>query len=154
MENTKIEQFWYFTFGHGQEHFGKYTKIYGTKMSAHNAMFNKFGAKWAMQYSSEGKAGVVEFNLTELEFKIQPSQFHVRIKELMDKDVVYQDEEDPEGYFVPCNELFCWGTSDSEDITEESLPVFEKALADCKGCHVTAASLYCARIRKERPQVV
>lgn len=53
---------------------------------------------------------------------------------------------------VNCNDLFYWACSDGEDITEETLPQFHQAVKDCKEDESLAAWLYCARIRKMRPQ--
>lgn len=53
---------------------------------------------------------------------------------------------------VGCNDIFFWGCADAEDINEETLPLYHKALEDCGENHEVAAMLYCARIRKERLQ--
>lgn len=45
------KQWWTFTFGYGQEHEGKYVKIYGTYDSARKKMFKQYGQEWAFQYS-------------------------------------------------------------------------------------------------------
>lgn len=60
-------------------------------------------------------------------------------------------------FYVNCNDLFFWGCADSEEITQESVDVLEKALADCKAVNmvtgtIEAGSLYAARIRNMRPQ--
>lgn len=47
------EQWWVFTFGCGQEHYGYIVKVQGTFSSARSKMFNKYGDKWAFQYSLE-----------------------------------------------------------------------------------------------------
>lgn len=44
---------WVFTFGYGQEHEGKYVKIRGTYDEAREKMIEKYGDKWAFQYSRE-----------------------------------------------------------------------------------------------------
>lgn len=44
-------QCWIFTFGVGQEHEGFYVKIYGTHDEARKKMIEKYGTKWAFQYS-------------------------------------------------------------------------------------------------------
>lgn len=46
------EQWWVFTFGCGQEHAGYYVKVYGTYGGARAKMFEKYGDKWAFQYSA------------------------------------------------------------------------------------------------------
>lgn len=43
-------QNWYFSFGHGQIHRGRYVKIFGTFRSARDQMFAHFGPRWSMQY--------------------------------------------------------------------------------------------------------
>lgn len=45
------ENCWIFTFGCGQEHAGRYVKIYGTYGEARQKMVEKYGSKWAFQYS-------------------------------------------------------------------------------------------------------
>lgn len=44
-------QTWTFTFGFGQEHEGKYVRIKGTFGEAREKMMEKYGDKWAFQYS-------------------------------------------------------------------------------------------------------
>lgn len=44
---------WYFTFGSGQKHNGKYFVIVGISENARRKMFERFGPKWSMQYSEE-----------------------------------------------------------------------------------------------------
>lgn len=46
-------QWYYFTFGFGQENAGHYVKIYGTYGEAREKMFERYGSKWAFQYSEE-----------------------------------------------------------------------------------------------------
>lgn len=53
MNEEKI--WWAFTFGHGQKHFNKYVKIYGTYNEARNAMVLRFNNTWSMQYKYESK---------------------------------------------------------------------------------------------------
>lgn len=60
------EKDWYFTFGCGQVHAGHYHVIHGTKDSAREEMFQRFGPKWSMQYDSAEAAGVERWNLKEL----------------------------------------------------------------------------------------
>lgn len=52
---------------------------------------------------------------------------------------------------VNCRDLFLWGTADSEELTEETLPEFEQALTDAAETY-RGPDLYCARRRKMRPQ--
>ena len=47
------EQWWYFTFGSGQKHAGKYVKIKGDYGTARQKMCEKYGIKWAFQYSEK-----------------------------------------------------------------------------------------------------
>ena len=49
----KKEEYWIFTFGSGQKHEGRYTKIKGTFNSARQKMFERYGRAWAFQYSEE-----------------------------------------------------------------------------------------------------
>ena len=46
-----------------------------------------------------------------------------------------------------CNDLFWWAVGDGEDITEETLPEFNKAIDDCKGDKGLGVWLYCCRMR-------
>jgi len=47
------EEWWYFTFGCGQKHAGKYVKIMGTFNQARHKMFDKYGKDWGFQYSEK-----------------------------------------------------------------------------------------------------
>lgn len=48
------EKQWYiFTFGYSQQHQNQYVKIYGTYNSARQKMFDKYGNKWAFQYTED-----------------------------------------------------------------------------------------------------
>lgn len=61
------EQYWIFTFGHGQKHFPGYAKIYGTYGSARTEMVRRFGDKWAFQYPWEDYDKVCKpWNLKEV----------------------------------------------------------------------------------------
>ncbi len=65
--NTKPEvREWIFTFGSGQQHAGCYHTITGTLDGARLRMFERFGPKWSMMYTSREKAGVYRFNLREV----------------------------------------------------------------------------------------
>lgn len=58
---------WIFTFGHGQDHFGKYVRISGDFATARARMFDRFDDRWSMQYDAEKGAEVIaRWNLTEL----------------------------------------------------------------------------------------
>ena len=45
-------EYWIFTFGYGQDHGGRFVKIYGSYGEARHKMFIKYGDKWAFQYSA------------------------------------------------------------------------------------------------------
>ena len=62
-------KFWFFTFGCGQQHAGKYVQIFGTYASARDLMVEEFGGKWSMQYDSAEEAGVEKWGYTLLEAK-------------------------------------------------------------------------------------
>lgn len=53
-------------------------------------------------------------------------------------------------FFINCNDVFAWGCSDSEDVTEPDIPALEKALEDAGG--IWGPLLYCARKCGMRPQ--
>ena len=48
-----MSEYYIFTFGQGQEHAGHYVKIFGTYGEAREKMFDRYGEKWAFQYSAE-----------------------------------------------------------------------------------------------------
>lgn len=66
--------------------------------------------------------------------------------------------------FANCNDLFFWGTADSEAVTPENIGELERACEDASrasrpdepkdtgGGYVYGASLFCARVRGMRPQ--
>ena len=60
----------------------------------------------------------------------------------------------PVTIFVNCNDLFYWATADAERLTPENIAEFEKALADMEkiGERFRGPELFCARVRKMRPQ--
>ena len=61
------EQWWYFTFGYGQEHGPNgYAKFWGTHSSARTAMHAQYGTKWAFQYPNEEKMGKDKRGLKEV----------------------------------------------------------------------------------------
>lgn len=67
MSKSKAVQDWYFTFGHGQEHFGGYVKINGTFADARMEMFARYKDKWSMQYDAvKGFEVVTRFSLVEV----------------------------------------------------------------------------------------
>jgi hypothetical protein len=70
------------------------------------------------------------------------------IQEIFDEQIAYKND----GYYIMCNDVFFWGAADLEEITEEFLPVFDRAVEDCGGEIEFGALLYCARQRRMRPQ--
>lgn len=61
----------------------------------------------------------------------------------------------PVTFLVNCNDVFFWGCADAEHVTRENVDELERAYADCRAAsgHPTyGAALFCARLRKERPQ--
>ena len=52
-------------------------------------------------------------------------------------------------FFILCNDLFHWGCSDLEPLTEETMPELARA---CKDAGDDGPLLYCARRRGMRPQ--
>lgn len=65
---------WIFTFGYDHVHpidgsplRDKYVVIYGTSSVAREEMMCMFGQKWSHQYPTEQAAGVVRFNLKQLD---------------------------------------------------------------------------------------
>lgn len=53
MNEVEGQKWWIFTFGCGHRFAGCYVKIYGTYGEAREKMCNKYGDKWAFQYSEE-----------------------------------------------------------------------------------------------------
>lgn len=55
-DNTPLQEpepeWWIFTFGCGQEHAGYYVRVFGTYGEARAKMCEKYGDKWAFQYSA------------------------------------------------------------------------------------------------------
>jgi hypothetical protein len=47
------ETLWYFTFGCGQIHAGYYVRFFGTFAEARRKMFERYGDRWAFQYSQQ-----------------------------------------------------------------------------------------------------
>lgn len=62
----------------------------------------------------------------------------------------------PVTFIVNCNDVFYWGCSDAETITEENITDFEQSFEDAKSAskvgEIYAPILFCARVRKMRPQ--
>ena len=61
------EQWWYFTFGYGQDPgIGYYTKYYGTYESARDQQVRLHGQRWCFQYDEDAfKPQIKEYNLKE-----------------------------------------------------------------------------------------
>ncbi len=57
---------WIFTFGYGHAFPNRYVKIWGTCASARAEMFERFGPKWAFQYTSDKEESLNSHNVTEL----------------------------------------------------------------------------------------
>lgn len=60
----------------------------------------------------------------------------------------------PVTFFIHCSDLFSWATADAEPLTPDTLPAFEKAIADVQaasGSSLWGPSLYAARQRRQRP---
>ena len=53
-------------------------------------------------------------------------------------------------FYVLCNDFFFWACSDAEDITEKNFHELEKAIKDAG--EQDGPLLFCARMRKMRPQ--
>lgn len=63
----------------------------------------------------------------------------------------------PVTFFVNCNDVFCWGCADGEDVTPANLGVLEQAIADCEAIDAVVGScyavdLFASRVRGMRPQ--
>lgn len=52
-EDIEDEEEWVFTFGYDQEHAGHYVIFSGTYSEARNKMCEKYGNRWAFQYSKK-----------------------------------------------------------------------------------------------------
>lgn len=74
----------------------------------------------------------------------------VLVSEYDVRESLYWDED--LNFYIICNDIFWWATSDAEDITEETLPILEQALEDAGDTGYDGPYLYCARQRKMRPQ--
>lgn len=63
----------------------------------------------------------------------------------------------PVTFMAICSDVFSWGCADCETITPENIEELERAFADTKAADpqlggILATSLFCARVRKMRPQ--
>lgn len=59
-------------------------------------------------------------------------------------------EYSPLKFFIHCNDVFVWGSSDCEDVSPENVGVLKQSYADSKDNNGNV--LFCARVRKMRPQ--
>lgn len=67
------------------------------------------------------------------------------------------NEYAPLTLFIDCSDAFWWGTADCEAVTPENVHILEEAFRDCKTAdpkygECYASLLFCARVRKVRPQ--
>jgi len=51
----EIPQNWLFSFGYGHAHPNRFIRIHGTRNSARNEMFCRYGGKWSFQYPGTAK---------------------------------------------------------------------------------------------------
>lgn len=61
----------------------------------------------------------------------------------------------PITFFVNCNDLFWWATSDAETVTPENIHLLEESIKDVEAVDdisELAGDLFCCRSRKMRPQ--
>jgi len=65
-------------------------------------------------------------------------------------NLMWRPEGNNPGFAVDCSDMFWWGCADAECLTPERLPNLIKAIED--GGEDDGLVLYCARIRKMRPQ--
>jgi hypothetical protein len=66
-------------------------------------------------------------------------------------------EHSPITLFVLCNDTFCWGSADAEEITIDNLSILKDAIRDVKEVDsvygtIWAPTLFCCRVRGMRPQ--
>lgn len=66
------------------------------------------------------------------------------------------NEYAPVTIFVNCGDLFYWATADHEELTPENIDIYNQSMVDADAAykfgHCYAFSLFCARVRKMRPQ--
>lgn len=62
-------------------------------------------------------------------------------------DSIFWDED--LRFYVNCNDVFDWGCSDAEEVTPENIHLLEQSFKDDR---IYAETLFCARVRKIRPQ--
>jgi hypothetical protein len=64
-------------------------------------------------------------------------------------------------FYIRCNDVFFWGTSDAEELTADHLPLLKQTVEDVRVLGVckydvkafwTALELFISRVRCERPQ--
>lgn len=95
----------------------------------------------------------------------KPRRFDYKVLEFFDSHHIHDSlfwscEDNKIKWWVICNDVFLWGCSDGEDITEENFSGLEKAYQDCRDIIPEGEFLFSgdwlmlwvARCRKERPQ--
>lgn len=96
-----------------------------------------------------------------LEEQMEASAFNLRVLDAVafdNCDMLWwrtDGEYAPITFFVNCNDLFWWATSDAEDVTPENVHLLEESIKDVEAiddCSSWATSLFCCRSRKMRPQ--
>ena len=55
-------------------------------------------------------------------------------------------------FSIMCNDFFAWGCSDAEEVNGATIDALEQAMLDVGEYTIDGALLYCARMRKMRPQ--
>lgn len=54
--------------------------------------------------------------------------------------------------YVDCSDVFWWGSTDAQEFDENTCADLETCFAVCGNDYLVGTSLYCARVRKMRPQ--
>lgn len=72
-------------------------------------------------------------------------------------DLFWRVDDDIISVMVNCSDVFMWGSSDSEVITSANIDLLESTFAECEAKFgkynaIYAGELFCARMRKMRPQ--
>jgi len=91
------------------------------------------------------------------------NEFILKVLSTIEEYSVYDDiwwrtdeEFAPITFFVKCNDLFFWGCADDEVLTPENIDqlcvAYEDAGKAKKYAYSFGSLLFCARIRKQRPQ--
>ena len=61
----------------------------------------------------------------------------------------FDENDDVPTFIINCNDVFYWGASDAEELTEENFYILEESLSECEDY---GTELFCARVRGMRPQ--